>query len=138
MASWEAYKQTMAVPRTLGVAAQANDLAELTRLLDAGAPIDERDHRGYSPLMLAVYAGHTDAAELLLARRADPNSRDHAGNTILMGAAFKGHVQLFRRLLACGADASLRNAAGMDARAFAVMFGRAAVVAELDSAVAAA
>ena len=133
MSNWEAYKQTMVTPPSLWAAAKANDVAELARLLDAGAPIDEPDHRGYSALMLATYTGNAEAFEFLLARRANPNSRDLSGNTVLMGAAFKGHLQMFRELLAAGADLGLKNEAGMGVREFATMFGRAEIVTELDS-----
>ena len=133
MATWEAYQQTMVTPPSLWAAARANDLLALARQLDAGSPIDERDHRGYSALMLATYSGNAEAFELLLARHADPNSRDLAGNTVLMGAAFKGHLEMFRKLLAAGADARLKNGAGMGVREFATLFGRSEIVAELDS-----
>jgi ankyrin repeat protein len=125
--AWKQYQPTMAVPHTLWAAAKANSPAELTRLLDAGWPIDERDHRGYAPLMLAGYAGHVEATELLLARGADPNTMDLFGNTVLMGAAFKGHVAIVVRLLAAGAHTDTRNHGGLDARGFALAFGRSDV-----------
>lgn len=132
MSSRETDKQTMEAPLTLWSAAKANDVAGLARLLDAGAPIDERDHRGYSALMLAAYTGNVEAFDLLLSRRADPDSRDLLGNTVLMGAAFKGHLGMFHKLIAAGASAGLRNDAGQDARSFATMFGRAEIVKALD------
>jgi ankyrin repeat protein len=125
--AWKQYQPTMAVPHTLWAAAKANNAAELARLLDAGWPIDERDHRGYAPLMLAGYAGNVEATELLLARGADPNTMDLFGNTVLMGAAFKGHVAIVVRLLAAGADPDIRNHGGLDARGFALAFGRSDV-----------
>ena len=121
---WKPYQPAMAGPHTLWTAAKANNPAELARLLDAGWPIDERDHRGYAPLMLAGYAGHSDATELLLARGADPNTMDLFGNTVLMGAAFKGYVAIVVRLLSAGADPDRRNHGGLDARGFALAFGR--------------
>lgn len=133
MTTWESYKQTMKAPATLWSAARDNDVASLASLLASGASIDEGDHRGYSPLMLAAYGGNLEAFEFLLAAGADPNGADHAGNSILMGAAFKGHLGLVRRLLAAGADPGARNASGLDARAFALTFGRAEVVALLDA-----
>jgi hypothetical protein len=60
-AVWQQPPQTMAPRPSLWVAAKANDAAELARLLDEGGSIDtinERDHRGYAPLMLAAYAGN--------------------------------------------------------------------------------
>ncbi|HEU4728591.1 MAG TPA: ankyrin repeat domain-containing protein [Kofleriaceae bacterium] len=117
-------KQSIPPRSTLWAAATANDSAELARLLDEGYPINERDHRGYSPLMLAAYAGNTEALDLLLARGADPNTSDLFGNTVLMGAAFKGHVPIVLRLLAAGADPDTTNYGGLDARGFALTFGR--------------
>jgi ankyrin repeat protein len=127
-AAWARYQQTMAAPSNLWTAAKANDVAELTRLLDAGHPIDDRDHRGYSPLMLAAYAGHGEAFDLLLSRGADPNTADLAGNTVLMGAAFRGFLPIVAALLAAGADATAINHGGLDARGFARNFGRAEVL----------
>ena len=129
--AWTRYQQTMAPPPSLWAAAKANDTTELARLLEAGDPIDERDHRGYSPLMLAAYAGNLEALELLLACGADPNTSDLSGNTVLMGAAFRGFVPLVRRLLAAGADLTATNHSGLDARGFAIAFGRTEVAAVL-------
>ena len=48
-------------------------------LLDQGAPIDDRDDRGRTALMIAAEGGHADIANLLLARGADPALKDKAG-----------------------------------------------------------
>ena len=124
--AWKQYQHPLAVPNSLWEAAKANNSAELAHLLDAGWAIDERDHRGYSPLMLAGYAGHFDAVDLLLSRGADPNTKDLFGNTVLMGAAFKGHVAIVVRLLAAGADPATTNHGGLDARGFALTINIAA------------
>ena len=139
MSSWQAYKQTMIAPPSLGAAAKANDVALLQALLAAeDAEIDARDSRGYSPLMLAAYSGSMEAFELLLARGADPNGTDLAGNSILMGAAFKGHAAMVELLLQRGADPTARNASGLTAHAFAVQFGRVEIVPLLERALSAA
>lgn len=122
--TWKLSQYTVAASLTLWEAAKANNPAELVQLLDAGGQINERDHRGYAPLMLAAYAGSLEAVELLLARGADPNTEDLFGNTVLMGAAFKGHVAIVARLLAAGADPATTNHGGLDARGFALAFGR--------------
>jgi ankyrin repeat protein len=122
----------IAATTTLWAAARANDVLQLARLLDRGEPIDERDSRGYAPLMLAGYLDHLEAVELLLARGADPNTRELFGNTVLMGAAYKGFVRIVQRLLAAGADPSLINNGGLDARGFALTYGRVDVFAVLD------
>ena len=131
MASWEAYRQTMAAPDTLGAAAKRDDVPALERLLAQGADLEARDSRGYSALMLAAYSGCEDAFAFLLSRGADPESPDAAGNTVLMGAAFKGHLGMVRALLERGADPRRKNAAGLDASGFAAMFGRTDVFAFL-------
>jgi ankyrin repeat protein len=133
MSTWEQFKETMAQPVTLCWAAKNNDLALLSRLLEDGADIDARDGRGYSPLMLAAYAGHADAVALLLDHGADPDSCDHAGNSVLLGVAWKGNLPLVQRLLEAGADPTLRNQHGLDARGFATTFGRHEVVAIIDA-----
>ena len=133
MSAWEAYKQTMVVPSTLWSAAKRNDVAELSRLLAEGAPLEQCDARGYSPLMLAAYCGNVEAFDHLLAHGADPNSRDPAGNSVLMGAAFKGHAYMVTKLLTSGADPGLRNQAGLDAIDFATNFGRHDIAALLRS-----
>lgn len=133
MTSWDEYKKTMETPATLWSAAKADDVATLRQLLAAGAELDARDSRGYSPLMLAAYSGSRDAFDCLLAAGADPNSADDGGNSVLMGACFKGHVDLIHKLLDAGADPHAKNAAGVDAHGFAVMFGRAEVAALLEA-----
>jgi uncharacterized protein len=124
--------QTMAVSASLWTAAKANDVVQLARLLDEGSPIDEHDGRGYSPLMLAGYAGNLEAVDLLLGRGADPNTIDLFGNTVLMAAAYKGFVKVVLRLLAAGADPAAMNYGGLDARGFALTYGRDDVFAVLD------
>jgi uncharacterized protein len=135
MAGWDDYKKTMIAPASLWVAAKQNDVPELARLLEGGAAIDERDARGYSALMLAAYAGHTEAFDYLLERGADPNTADLSGNSVLMGAAFKGHHVMVSKLLSAGADPTTKNEAGLDARGFALTFGQVDIAALLGAAV---
>ena len=133
MTSWNEYKKTMEAPVTLWSAAKDDDVASLQRLLLAGAELDARDHRGYSPLMLAAYSGNRAAFDCLLAAGANPNSADDGGNSVLMGACFKGYLDLIDKLLDAGADPQAKNAAGVDAHGFAVMFGRTDVAALLQA-----
>lgn len=127
MRSFDDYKKTMRTGDDLWAAAKRNDTGAILGLIEGGAPVDEMDPRGYSPLMLAVYSGQLEAARLLLDRGADPNGADHGGNTILMGASFKGHLDLVRLLLDSGAKVGARNLGGLTALDFANTFGRAEV-----------
>jgi ankyrin repeat protein len=128
-AAWQRYKNTMRAEPTLSGAARSNDVGELARLLDAGGELEARDARGYSALMLAAYSGQLEATQYLLARGGSPNTSDAAGNSALMGAAFKGELAIVRALLAAGADLGARNDAGLDAKGFALHFGRHEVLA---------
>jgi ankyrin repeat protein len=44
-------------------------------LIENGADVDDRDVHGYTPLLLAIQAGHTDIAKVLIAGGADVNAR---------------------------------------------------------------
>src|SRR5262245_47461736 len=49
---------------------------KLKALVAAGADLDQYDAIGLTPLLVVVFRGHADAAELLLRHGADPN-RSH-------------------------------------------------------------
>jgi ankyrin repeat protein len=87
------------------------EFVELSPELD----VDQKNHKGYSPLMIAVYNGKVEAAEFLLGKGVDPNSIDLSGNTILMGAAFKGDVGLVKLLLNRGALKEIESFTGFTA-----------------------
>ena len=92
------------------------------RLLEAGAQVDPVSQRGYTPLVLACYAGNLDLVQLLLHHGANPNGCDPR-QTPLNGACTKSSVALFekrlhlleplrqviRELLAHGADPNLQG-----------------------------
>ncbi|MBI1685635.1 ankyrin repeat domain-containing protein [Caulobacter hibisci] len=117
-------------PRASFFAAAREGRADLvTTLLDAGAPIDARDDRGYTALTLAAYNGKADLVSVLIARGADACAVDPRGNTALMGAAFKGDDDMARLLLdkaPCPVDQT--NAQGQTALMMASLFGREAQV----------
>lgn len=58
-------------------AARAGDLAAVTRLLDAGVPVDAKAPRhGQTPLLFAAGEGRLEVVRLLVARGADVNGRE--------------------------------------------------------------
>ena len=128
MRSYNDYLKTKQDEAVLLTASRAGDLGGIARELLAGAKLEEKNHRGYSALMLAVYNGHYDAALLLIEAGADVNSADKGGNTILMGAAFKGNTELVQLLLRTGADVQRTNYAHQTALDFAKTFGRKNVI----------
>ncbi|MCH4093158.1 MAG: ankyrin repeat domain-containing protein [Acetobacter peroxydans] len=105
-------------------AAREGEAELLARFLDAGMEADLRSDKGYTPLILATYNGHLEAARVLLAHGADVNAQDEKGATALAGVAFKGDLALARLLLEAGAGVDVANAVGRTPLMFAVMFGR--------------
>jgi ankyrin repeat protein len=59
--------------------AEAQAIKVVSYLLEAGAHMDDRDDRGRTALMIAAEGGHTEIANLLLARGADPSLKDKDG-----------------------------------------------------------
>lgn len=74
------------------------------RLLQQGADVNEIDEYGYTPLIEAAIANHTDIAELLLQHGAKPNERDVTGSSALHWAVDNYNMELVRLLLNHKAD----------------------------------
>ena len=85
-------------------AAAGSDATALTALLDQGGPVNERNARGWTPLVSAVAAGRTDAVRALLARHAEPDGTTAANCYPLDFAVEKGHGDIVALLLDAGAD----------------------------------
>lgn len=115
-------------------AARQGDTAMLQPMLDAGMPVELRDAKGNTLLMLAAYHGNEETVAMLLDRRADPDARNDRGQTPLAGVAFKGHLEIARRLLKAGADPVADQGGGRTPVVFAAMFGHPEIVALLESA----
>lgn len=135
MSTWSDYKKTFKSQPDIFDCARSGDFRGLATILsqDSQLDLDATNHRGYSPLMLAVYNGQTDFCEALLRSGADVNSKDSIGNTVLMASAFKGNLDIVQLLLSYGADTSAKNRSSMNVRDWASMFGRSQVVEYLDN-----
>lgn len=120
--------------RVLLAAAREGDAELVTGLVKAGTPVECRDARGFTPLILAAYHGQVETVEALLGSGAKACASDGRGNTALMGAAFKGHTAVVALLLKepCAIDQA--NGLGQTALMFARLFGRGDVAALLASA----
>lgn len=89
---------------------RSGESQKLRAALDAGAPVNARDTRGNTPLMLAAVYGDAKSMQLLLDRGADVNATNPAGATALMRAAVD--EKKVRLLVAHGADVNARSASG--------------------------
>ncbi len=109
-------------------AARIGDNEVISALVEAGAPIESADEKGYTPLILAAYHGHPEAVELLLAEGADACRPDAHGNTAMMGAAFKGYEDIVTRLAREPCSMDQTNESGKTALMFASLVGKTGIV----------
>ncbi|HEX9150055.1 MAG TPA: ankyrin repeat domain-containing protein, partial [Thermoanaerobaculia bacterium] len=72
---------------------------------------------GFTPLGLAAFFGHPEAARLLLAAGSDPDqpARNATRVAPIHSAVAGGTVEIVRDLLVCGADVHARQDAGFTA-----------------------
>ncbi len=135
MRDWNEYKDTFNLSEDIFQLARSGEVNKLRELIDLNPELDinQKNHKGYSPLMLAVYNGNHEVSRMLLEEGADPNSSDLSGSTVLMGAAFKGDVEMVILLVNRGAKPDLINHNGITAEQWARAFGRRNVVALLST-----
>ena len=96
---------------TLLMAAARGGHEELVEmlLLDYGADVDQRSHKGYAALQIAAAEGHEQVVGVLLRHGADINLKAFDGFTALMTAADNDRPETLRCLLRCGADVKAEN-----------------------------
>ena len=94
-------------------------------LIDAGADVDVRNHKGQAALHCAAKAGFVDIVELLLAHGAEVDARDGSGDTPL-ATALRSTVKdkaalmaVVRLLVDAGADPDARDERGRTPRSIA-------------------
>ncbi|WP_051088874.1 ankyrin repeat domain-containing protein [Lamprocystis purpurea] len=88
----------------------AGDLANAKRWLEAGTPVESKDARGCSLLMIAAGLGQVQMVEMLLAAGADPNVLDPImGASALHKAAQGGVPEVARLLLEHGAFIDMQS-----------------------------
>ncbi|WOE41346.1 formyltransferase family protein [Acinetobacter chinensis] len=84
----------------------------LTRILG----INDKNEKGWSPIIVAAYHGRKDIIDFLIENGADINDRNYRGTTVLMYAKDYSIVNddstIFRYLMSLGADANLKDWSG--------------------------
>ena len=91
-------------------AVRRGNLAEVERLLSAGADVEARDELSQTLLHYACWGGHPDVVRMLIERGADVGVRDDGdGFTPLHQACFWGHADVARLLIDRGADVGARD-----------------------------
>jgi ankyrin repeat protein len=102
----------------------------LGEMIDAGVPVDVRNPRQDTLLIVAAYAEHLETVVDLIARGADLDAVNANGQTVVSCAVFRRSEPLLRTLLDAGAD---QDAGGHSAKQIADQFGLSDMRAVLDS-----
>ena len=109
-------------------AARANDVEGLRRGLEAGVPVDARDGRGRTALLIATQANAVDAARALIAAGADVNAQDDIRDSPFLYAGAEGRLEILKITVAAGADLASVNRYGGTALIPAAHHGHAETV----------
>ena len=107
---------------------QAGDIDGLHSALLAGAEVNTRDQRGWTPLMYAAYQGYSLLVPPLVEAQADPDIQAADGATALFMAVLQGHEDIARELVAAGADTTIRGPKGRTALELAQLQGMESAV----------
>jgi uncharacterized protein len=106
--------------------AREGDSDTLQSMIKSGLPIELKDSRGNTLLMLSAYNGNYETAKMLLQMGADVNSVNDHGHSIIAGVAFKGYLDICKLLVENGAI--IDNRFSKSPVVFASMFGRSEIV----------
>jgi ankyrin repeat protein len=89
-----------------------NDVAEVRRLIDAGADVSLANDYGATPMGLAAEVANNEILKLLLEAGADAESPNSEGMTALMAVARTGNVEAAKLLIEHGAAVDAREGFG--------------------------
>lgn len=98
-------------------AVKAGAAAEVNKLLGGGAGVNARDDDGYTPLQLAVLAGHSSEE---IGKLFDESLKNNAALKVPVSA---GHMAIVRLLVARGADVNATDAEHFTALGWAAALG---------------
>ena len=98
-----------AAEQALWEAAYLGNLAEVQRLVTAGAAVDAADVENRTSLMWTVFNGHTPVAGYLLEKGAAVDNKDASGRTALMYASSGPFAETVELLLDEGAQVNVQG-----------------------------
>ena len=90
-------------------AVEDGDIAEVKRLIDGRADVNEKDNEGFTPLHYAAWNGQTDIVNALVKAKAEVNAKTKKCLTPLHFAALAGQSQIVVILVKAGADSYERD-----------------------------
>ncbi|HZX85771.1 MAG TPA: ankyrin repeat domain-containing protein [Reyranella sp.] len=104
-----------ATAQTMLAAAERGDTAGVERLIASGAPIDQANTSGQTPLLLAVQNNHLAVATRLIDAGANINAQAANQDTPWLLAGALGRTAMLRHMLPKGPDFGVRNRFGGNA-----------------------
>jgi ankyrin repeat protein len=104
-----------ATAQTMLEAAERGDTASVERLIASGAPIDQANASGQTPLLLAVQSNHLAVATRLIDAGANINAQAANQDTPWLLAGALGRTAMLRHMLPKGPDFGVRNRFGGNA-----------------------
>jgi ankyrin repeat protein len=92
--------------------AEDNNDKAVRLYLSAGFPLETRDERGWTPLMISSFNGNENMAELLIRSGANVHATDNGGYGPMHWAAYNGYANVIKQLIVKHADVNARNQNG--------------------------
>ena len=93
-------------------AAETGDADRVSRALEAGADLEQRDARGRTALLVAASLDHVEVAEVLVAAGASADAADDERYTPWLVTGVTGSVAMLEALLPANPDLTRRNRYG--------------------------
>ena len=109
-------------------AAQENNTVLLWQLIKQEFPLESRDNKGRTALLIATYHNSIAAAKLLIEAGADVNAKDHKQDSPYLYAGAEGKLEILKLTVAAGADLNSTNRYGGTALTPAAHHGHVEVV----------
>lgn len=104
---------------------------EVIMLLDAGIDLEQRDQRGWTPVMIAAFEGTEEMALLLIHHGANVFAKDKKGYAPIHFAAYRNFTEVVAQLLKMNIDPNSQSDAGTTPLLQAAARGNTAVVEQL-------
>lgn len=93
-------------------AVAAKDKKRVAQILETQPDLENKDHKGRTPLMIATYHSDIDIAEMLIFAGADVNAQDDLLNTPHLYAGANGNLSILKMTLDHGANFKIYNRYG--------------------------
>lgn len=110
------------------VAAKENDTILLRQFIEQKFPLESRDDKGRTALLVATYHNSIAAAKLLIEAGANVNAKDHKQDSPYLYAGAEGKLEILKLTVAAGADLKSINRYGGTALTPAAHHGHVEVV----------